>query len=594
MSKYDIRQISAMLADRVQSVCEWLLPSGKAISGEWCCGNVHGDPGDSLRVNMRGKPGLWRDFASDDKGGDLIDLLMAVLGVSKADAVKEARLFLGLSDDATNFTPKRREWAKPDKPECHKPQHGVAAFMTGRGLSPETVAAFKIGEQGNVIVFPYLRDGELIHVKYRDSADKKKMWSSKESEPCLFGWQTIPDGCRRVAITEGELDAMSLWQCGIPALSVPNGGGDGDKQDRWIDTEWDRLQLFDDIILALDNDAQGKTAAEHIAARLGLHRCLWVDFGQHKDANEALQAGADLVALVAAAKSISPPELRSASDFTGQVADFFEHGPETTGKSMPWGKVDQLMRTRPGEVSIWAGVNGHGKSQVAGHVMVNSIFQGERWCAASMEFRPVRLLARLYRQASGISQPDPQQCWEILRPFFDGNLYIFDVQGNAKGERILEVFQYAYRRFGCRQFLVDSLAKCGFGEDDYNGQKAFVDSLAEFALHNDVHVHLVCHSRKGTKESEMLDKFSVKGTGAITDMVDNVFLVWRNKVKEKKLQDAKDEGTKKRLREENPDCVLSCCKQRNGDWEGQVRLWFDPASLQYVEGWGVQPKRYAR
>lgn len=48
---------------------------------------------------------------------------------------------------------------------------------------------------------------------------------------------------------------------------------------------------------------------------------------------------------------------------------------------------------------------------------------------------------------------------------------MFDVTGTAKTRRILEVFAYAARRYGIRFFIIDNLAKCGLGEDDYNGQK---------------------------------------------------------------------------------------------------------------------------
>ena len=62
---HDIKQISEMLAKRAQDVCEWLLPNGKRKAQEWCVGSVNGDAGDSLRVNLGGKAGLWKDFADE-------------------------------------------------------------------------------------------------------------------------------------------------------------------------------------------------------------------------------------------------------------------------------------------------------------------------------------------------------------------------------------------------------------------------------------------------------------------------------------------------------------------------------------------------
>ena len=105
-------------------------------------------------------------------------------------------------------------------------------------------------------------------------------------------------------------------------------------------------------------------------------------------------------------------------------------------------------------------------------------------------------------------------------------------------------------------------------------------------------MHLVCHSRKRNDESDLPDKFDIKGTGAITDMVDNVFIVWRNKPKEQKVQEATSDWGKQQAQNEGPDAILYCCKQRNGEWEGKIKLWFDPASLQYLESANASPARY--
>jgi twinkle protein len=58
--------------------------------------------------------------------------------------------------------------------------------------------------------------------------------------------------------------------------------------------------------------------------------------------------------------------------------------------------------------------------------------------------------------------------------------------------------------------------------------------------------------------------------------VDNVFIVWRNKTK---ALEREQDGT---TDESAPDALLSCEKQRNGEWEGRIPLWFEPDSQQYV------------
>ena len=598
MSKqYDISEIAGLLAGRAEAVCQWLLPQGKREGREWRAGSIGGDAGQSLGVNLSGKAGVWRDFADNAKGGDLIDLIQAVHGCNKAEAVKEAKEFLGISDDMPAFLPQRKAYSRPEKPRgITNPGEEMLHWFAARGISAGVVKAFKVGQietkqHGPVIVFPYLRGTELVFIKYRPLHDKKGMWTSKDSEPCLFGWQVANPDSRDLVVVEGELDAMAFFQGGYCAVSVPRGGGEGDKQDGWIDAEWDRLQLYDRIFLALDNDEQGQKAAEHIARRLGAHRCFNVNLGQYKDANEALLDGADMGALFDSAHTIDPSELRPATSYVDEVFAYYADADVRHGETLPWRKTENTVRIRNGETTIWAGINGHGKSQVAGHVATHSMAMGGRWCVASMEFKPYKMLARMFRQATATSQPTLEDR-EPLIDLCSDRLWVFDVQGNARADRILEVFEYAYRRYGVTHFLIDSLAKCGFGEDAYNEQKAFVDRLSDFARNNDVQVHLVCHSRKRQDESDVPDKFDIKGTGAITDMVDNVFIVWRNKPKEKKIQEAVGDWAKQQARADGPDAILSCCKQREGEWEGFIKLWFDPRTLQYLESIDEQPVRY--
>jgi twinkle protein len=106
-------------------------------------------------------------------------------------------------------------------------------------------------------------------------------------------------------------------------------------------------------------------------------------------------------------------------------------------------------------------------------------------------------------------------------------------------------------------------------EDDYNGQKAFVNQLCVLARDTGLHIHLVHHSRKGQDESKAPGKMDAKGSGAISDLVDNCVSVWRRKEHE----------------EEKPDAVLTIDKQRHGEWEGKIGLWFDAASQSFKESY---------
>ena len=59
----------------------------------------------------------------------------------------------------------------------------------------------------------------------------------------------------------------------------------------------------------------------------------------------------------------------------------------------------------------------------------------------------------------------------VIQAWYDNKPRVFDTVDHAKSDRIIEVFSYARRRYGVWLFFIDNLAKCGFAEVDYNGQK---------------------------------------------------------------------------------------------------------------------------
>jgi twinkle protein len=281
-------EISQRLSANAAAVASYLLPNGKKAGPEWKAGNTAGEPGGSLSVRLTGaKAGVWKDFQSGD-GGDLLDLWSAVRGLSVAEAMAEAKQYLGVRD--TMPQRQQKTYAVPAKPKAAMPT-ATLDWLTGRGLTAETIEAFKVREvrrNGEPwALFPYLRDGVYVNGKYRNPADKKGMQQEKDAEPCLFGWHLIDPKARTVAITEGEVDAMTLHQVGLPALSVNAGAGNH----QWIENDWDRLERFSEILVCFDNDEAGDKGAAEVINRLGLERCKRMRVGA-KDANQWLQDGA--------------------------------------------------------------------------------------------------------------------------------------------------------------------------------------------------------------------------------------------------------------------------------------------------------------
>lgn len=289
-------------------------------------------------------------------------------------------------------------------------------------------------------------------------------------------------------------------------------------------------------------------------------------------------------------------KVRSASLYVQALLDRINSPAKQAHVYMPWAKTHALIQFRPGEVTCWGGPNGAGKSIVTGQVALSLCGQGEKCCVASFEMKPIKTLERMGRQWTHYDIDDEQivgnpserrmmlDALEQFRDWTDGKLWLYDQQGTVQWKHVCAVARYCAKELGITQFFVDNLMKCVAGEDDYNGQKAFVDELCAIARDYGMHIHLVHHIKKPSSDDHLPSKYDFKGTGAITDQVDNVIAVWRNKTKERNRQAGK------LVSETEPDSKLHVDKQRNGSgWEGVIGLWYHHQSQQFLAGHNVGP-----
>lgn len=274
------------------------------------------------------------------------------------------------------------------------------------------------------------------------------------------------------------------------------------------------------------------------------------------------------------------PHLRRPEVWAGKLIDAFRNR-EAAGDPLPWGKTHAEIRLRRGEVSLWHGISGHGKSIVTSQVALHLASLGRRAVIASLEMQPWTMLKRMARQAAGNEMPSDA----LLTGFVDWlgarRFMLYDQHGRVNWRDIVATVRYAGAELAVDHFFIDSLMMCVAGEDDYNGQKDFVTALHAAAHDTGCHVHLVHHARKLRDENDVPGKFDAKGSGAITDQVDNVFTIWRNKRKEAERATAERAGTPFDEAARG-DALLICDKQRNGEgWEGSVRLWWDRPSMSF-------------
>ena len=109
---------------------------------------------------------------------------------------------------------------------------------------------------------------------------------------------------------------------------------------------------------------------------------------------------------------------------------------------------------------------------------------------------------------------------------------------------------------------------CGLGVEDLDGQKEFMDSIMWTAKSTGLHIHIIHHVRKGRTEVDAPDLFDVRGAGQLLDMPDNICIVHRNRLKEEMTANGSP------MNGNPPDARITVKKQRHGEWEGPIKLWY--------------------
>jgi hypothetical protein len=99
-----IDELRELANAQILAICQKILPNGRENCGYWEVGSIEGEPGQSLKVNLRGATkGLWTDFSaakgSPSYAGNVIQLVAQVeFGGNVGEACKWLRRWLGIDD----------------------------------------------------------------------------------------------------------------------------------------------------------------------------------------------------------------------------------------------------------------------------------------------------------------------------------------------------------------------------------------------------------------------------------------------------------------------------------------------------------------
>lgn len=282
--------------------------------------------------------------------------------------------------------------------------------------------------------------------------------------------------------------------------------------------------------------------------------------------------------------------IKPASTFLDKVLAKIEGSDDDiVGDRMPWAKTWNLFRARPKEVTIITGYNGHFKSMLLNYIILD-LLRFRKCLIVSPEMPPDETLYRMTLQAAGNGEPTPQFATKFAN-WTDNRLWLYEQTDSMKTDVLKAVIRYASAELNIRHVVVDSLMMCGTDGFDSHGslkqEKEFVRDLTSLAKDHNIHIWLVAHARKAGERDERKPpgKQDVSGSGHITNLASNVFSCWHNIVRKEKLENVELSEDERKKIESAPEFLLTCCKQRNGAWQGKVAFWMN-SGLQFVENYG--------
>jgi twinkle protein len=427
---------------------------------------------------------------------------------------------------------------------------GEYIALEARGINERT--ARKFGYKCGVF------KNELCHIaEYRDAtggivaqklrfADKGEgfPWLGDPKKVELFGSHLWGNG-RKIVITEGEIDAMSVSQMQEnkwPVVSISRGAAGAKKE---LALAWDYLDAFDDIIIMFDNDEPGRTAAQQVAEALPPGRVKIASLPL-KDANEMLMArrSAEVINAIFQAKPYRPDGILSAAD----LKELVQLDTASSSIPYPWPAMNTITRgIRPGElVTITAG-SGVGKSAIVREVAYALHQQGEKVGMIMLEESIQRTLFGLLglhmnlplsipEDCEGVDQDAVDKAFGELLGNEDHSIYLYDHFGSTGIENLLARIRYLAMALDCKWVILDHLSIVVSGVETNDERKSIdvaMTKLRTLVQETGIGLILVSHltrpqGDKGHEEGAKVALKHLRGSHSIVQLSDMVIAAERD------------------------------------------------------------------
>jgi len=445
-----------------------------------------------------------------------------------------------------------RVYVKPDAihiVENKELSENVYKWFNDRGISYQTLNDLNITEGKeympqtskveNTIQFNYYIGDELINIKYRDGRKNFKLY--KGAEKIFYNINNIV-GYEYCIIVEGEMDALSIYEAGIPnVVSVPNGATLNSNNLDYLDNCIDYFTNKEKIIIAVDQDEPGQALQQELVRRLGAEVCYLADFEDCKDANEyLLKYGKEkLVSRITGAKPVPLENVTTFRDIEGEITDFVQNGFKP-GFQVGLPNFDEIFSTYTGQFITVTGIPSSGKSDFVDQMVVG-YNQNYGWKAAfaSPENAPTYLHAHKLMRKVWQDMPRKSDIgtdkWNQVANHVNDNFFFIDMERYTL-ESVLRKGAELVKRKGIKCLVIDPFNKVrdvdAKTEDVNRYTMEYLTKIEIFAKKYDVLVIVVAHPTKMYKDAngriEEPTMYNIKGGGEWYDASYHGILVHRN------------------------------------------------------------------
>ncbi len=438
------------------------------------------------------------------------------------------------------------------------PTEKVFEYFESRGISREVVIRNQIGYNGKEIMFPYLRDGKLINVKYR--THDKKFRQTAGAEKIFYGLDDLNVDYGVVIIVEGEMDKLAFEEAGYKnVISVPDGAPSPtaksyESKFSYLENCEKELEHIKHIVVAVDNDAPGKKLETELIRRLGPERCWRIEWPKEcKDANGVLSTYGEfeIVRQVEAAEPVPIAGIFTANDVSSDLFELYEKG-QPSGDCTGWHSLDQCYTVKQGQMTIVTGIPSHGKSEFIDALMINLAMKDEwRFGVFSPENYPLHAhLAKLAQKhiekpfsksySGHMTRHELETSQHWLHEHF---VLIAPPDDELSIDHLLVKAKVAVLRHGIKGLTIDPWNEIDHSRPSGKNETEYISEcltkIRRFARMYNVHVWIVAHPTKLQRDRDgnypVPTPYDISGSAHFRNKADNCITVWRDTEDEEKL-----------------------------------------------------------